>query len=299
MRLAILSVITLVCLLCLSAYAEQLSFDGGSLSIIWSADNQHVVIELTTETHATADQSPVWILTVYGHRFIDGIFAWQIHYSTDIDSVLVLPNDFLTARNFTTTQLGIEAELSEIGNELSLRLPISGLIPNLIAVGDLIEVHALWVQQEPLLSIALPAPEALAVLPADEGTTVASQVEVDLPVGGGAAIADSDVSLVSADLIPRANRFVQGTPISHQFALQEASAELPRVVLSYTLMRLHDEGTRELARFAHVSYDFDTTLYSYTIDTTALNPGSYVLLINSSNSTLAAQTPLEIIAPDS
>lgn len=298
MRAVILTVIALVGLIFLPACAEKLFYDGGLLNINWSDDNQHVAIELRIDAFAAEDQSPVWVLTVYSHRFIDGIFAWQIHYSTDIDSVLVLPNDFLTARNFTTTQLGIEAELSEIGNELSLRLPMRGTIPNLIAAGDLIEVHALWIQQEPLVSIALPGPGGLAILHTDDSTPVDSESKIDLPAGGGAAKADSDNNFVSANLTPSFDRFVQGNPISHQFSLQDTPDALPRIVLSYTLMRLHDDRPRELMRFTHVSYDVDTALYSYTIDTTTLKPGSYVLLIDSSNSSLAAQMELMIIAPN-
>jgi hypothetical protein len=298
MRNALSLAIVIAGLLVLTTYALDVPFDDGLLRIEWSADGQYVTIETRSDIPTDEDRAHVWILTVYGHRFTDGIFAWQIHYSEDIDSVLVLPNDFLTARNFTTEQLGITAELSETGDRLSLRVPLLGTIPNLIVVGDLIEVHALWVQQEPLLSTTLSAPETSAILPSDGDTSVHSDMEIDLPVGGGAAIADSDMGFTSSDLIPNGDHFIQGTPISHQFALQATADGLPRIVLSYTLMRLHTDGPRELTRFAHVPYDFDTGLYSYSIDTTTLKPGSYVLLLNSSDSSLAAQLKLEIIAPD-
>jgi hypothetical protein len=223
----------------------------------------------------------MWVLTVYSHRFEDGIFAWQIHYSETIDSVLVLPNDFLTARNFTTEQLGIEAELAASGASLSLRLPILGAIPRLIGDGDLIDLHALWIQQEPLISMILPGPEGLAILPA----------------GGGASVPASESEPVSTSMLPDVGVFVQGQPISHQFALQDplATDGLQRLVLSYTLMRLHDDRSSEFARFAHVLYNFDTALYSYTIDTSALEPGHYRLLIGASNSSSSYQMELEIV----
>jgi hypothetical protein len=285
-------------LLALTTYALDVPFDNGLLRINWSADGHYVTIDTRSDIPTDEDRTHVWILTVYGHRFVDGIFAWQIHYSEDINSVLVLPNDFLTARNFTTEQLGITAELSETGDRLSLRVPLLGTIPNLIAAGDLIEVHALWIQQEPLLSTTLSAPDILGFLPADGATSDISDMAIDLPVGGGAAIAASEEGFASSDLVPIADHFIQGTPVSHQFTLQDAADGIPRVVLSYTLMRLLNEGARELARFAHVPYDFDTGYYSYSIDTTTLKPGSYILLINSSNSSLADQLKLEIISPD-
>ncbi|MCK5828478.1 hypothetical protein KAH43_08150, partial [Candidatus Bipolaricaulota bacterium] len=216
------------------------------------------------------------------HRFEDGIFAWQIHYSETVNSVLVLPSDFLTARHFTTEQLGIEAELSASGHELVLRVPILGAIPHLIAGGDLIELHALWIQQAPLTTIMLSSPGG-AVLPA----------------GGGSALPEQGSDPVTMTLFPDVDHYVQGQSILHSFILASGpeSGEAPRIVLSYTLMRLRDDQTSEFVRFAPVSYDVDTHTYSYTIETDTLEPGHYSLRIGSANSDLSARMEFWVSSP--
>ena len=285
MHKTLISFLIVLVLVCLSAHAESTGSDHGSLNMTWSDDQQHLDVQVATIAPASGAESHVWILTVYGHRFADGIFAFQIHYSAAMDSVLVLPNDFLTARNFTTEQLGIETELSDDGSQLSLRLPILGAIPRLIAEGDLVEVHALWVQQEPLLSAYVPAPGVSAAL---------------LPAGGGATVPGSSIKPTSTSPLPDPRSFVQGQSIDHQFSLGDVTAlgdGLQRIVLSYTLMRLHDDRTSDFVRFAHIAYDFDTSLYSYSIDTANLAPGRYSLIIGSSNSSVSTRAELEITAP--
>ena len=277
------AVVGVLGLLCIPVYAEELSFDGGSLTYVWSGDMQDFTIQATINRLSPPSETHTWILTLYSHRFEDGVFAWQLHFSETIDSVLVLPNDFLTARHFTTAQLGIEVQLSMLGNQLTLRLPTVGTIPHLVAVGDLIELHALWIQQAPLVSVRVPAPDALS----------------DAPAGGGASFPDSNGGAISTSPLPEADRFEQGLPISHQFTLQEQPApdSVQRIVLSYTLMRLHEDQANEFARFAHISYDFDSASYYYTIDTSRLAPGKYSLLIGSSNSDLSYRMELEIVDP--
>lgn len=268
-------------LCCIPVCAEEVLFDGGWLDCTWSFDSQYLTIRAGIDDSTTPAETYMWVLTVYSHRFEDGLFAWQIHYSEDIDSVLVLPNDFLTARHFTTLQLGIDAELAGSGTEVSLRLPIHGAIPHLVVAGDLIELHALWVQQEPLISMRVPAPENLAVI----------------QMGGGASIPASESETISTSPLPDVDRFEQGQPISQQFVLQGTPTPdvLQRIVLSYTLMRLHETRDNEFVRFAHISYDFETNIYSYAIDTSRLEPGRYSLIIGSSNSELSYQMELEIV----
>ncbi len=283
MRNALAACVIYLILCCIPLHAEEVRFDGGWLDCTWSVDSQYLTIQAGIDDSSTPAETYMWVLTVYSHRFEDGLFAWQIHYSEDIDSVLVLPNDFLTARHFTTEHLGIEAELAVSGTELNLRLPILGAIPRLVVAGDLIELHALWIQQEPLISMRVPAPENLAIL----------------QMGGGASIPGSENETVSTSPLPEVDRFEQGQPISHQFVLQGQPAPevLQRIVLSYTLMRIHETQANEFVRFAHISYDFATDIYSYTIDTSRLEPGWYSLLIGSSNSELSYRTELAIIDP--
>ncbi len=281
MRTALAACLVYLTLCCIPVCAEEVRFNGGWLDCTWSLDSHYLMIQAGIDDSSIPADTYMWVLTVYSHRFEDGLFAWQIHYSEDIDSVLVLPNDFLTARHFTTLQLGIEVELAVSGTELRLRLPIHGTIPRLIVAGDLIELHALWIQQESLISMRVPAPENLAVI----------------QMGGGASIPASESETISTSPLPEVDRFEQGQPISHQFTLQGTPAPdvLQRIVLSYTLMRLHENQASEFVRFAHISYDFDTNIYSYTIDTSRLEPGRYSLLIGSSNSELSYRMELEII----
>lgn len=290
-------------LLLLTVHAEDVPFDNGGVSIHWSTDGQFVTILSTTDVAPAEGESHVWILTVYSHRFSDGLFAWQLHYSEGMDSVLVLPNDFLTARHFTTEQLGIEATLSDTGDRLSLRVPTQGTIPNLITAGDQIEIHALWIQQPSLVSLTIPIPGALATaLPSGgAGGAVDNQDLENSPSPAIDAVSDpdSDVESLSTSLVPDTTSYVQGEPLAHCFApAKQLSSDGPnRIVLSYTLFRLHDDQATEFVRFAPVSYDFDTGTYAYTINTDNLKPGHYRLLIDSSNSDLSARMEFWLVSP--
>jgi len=280
MRTALAACVIYLFLFCIPLLAEEVQFDGGWLDCTWSLDSQYLTIQAGIDDSSTPVETYMWVLTVYSHRFEDGVFAWQLHYSEDVDSILVLPNDFLTARHFTTLQLGIEIKSNEPGSDLSLRIPSQGPLPRLVAAGDLIELHALWIQQPPLVAMHVPAPEVLAKQQA----------------GGGASISESESGKISSSPLPTRYRYEQGEPISHQFILEESpeSDEIQRIVLSYTLMRVHEGRADEFARFAHVPFDIETETYSYRIDTTGLMPGIYRLIIGSTNTTLMFQIELEI-----
>jgi hypothetical protein len=51
--------------------------------------------------------------------------------------------------------LRVEVVASDPGRSLSLRTPRFGPIPELVAPGDAIEVHALWLQQQPIVTASL------------------------------------------------------------------------------------------------------------------------------------------------
>jgi len=282
MRIQLVCCMVLLSLLCLPVSADDLQFNGGWITCSWSNDSQFVTIQAAVDEASPPSATHMWVLTVYSHRFEDGIFAWQIHYSETINSVLVLPSDFLTARHFTIEQLGIEAELSASGHELILHVPISGAIPRLIAGGDLIELHALWIQQAPLTAIML-----------------SSLGEAVLPAGGGASLPELRNHPVSTSLFPDVDHYVQGQSILHSFILtsKPESGEDPRIVLSYTLMRLHDDQTSEFVRFAPIPYDFDSGTYSYVIETGNLESGHYSLVIGSANSDLSVRMEFWITSP--
>jgi len=264
------------------ACAEETSFNGGTLKCQWTPDSQTLIIEAAVDAFPQSDVLPAWILTVTCDRFEDGVFAWQIHYGEAIDSVFVLPNDFLTARHFATGQLGIEAQLTSTasGPAILLKIPALGIIPRLAAPGDRIGLHALWVQQSPLATITIPSlPEQLA----------------EQAGGGGSLPAAAD--LVTSSPLPDISSYSRGQPLAHRFILQQqtdGSDQPARIVFSYTLMRLHDGQTAEFVRFAHISYDVDTRIYSYVIDTSKLTPGRYSLLIGSPGSDSTYQMELTI-----
>jgi len=114
--------------------------------------------------------------------------------------------------------------------------------------------------------------------------------------GGGASVPGEETQTISSSPLPSLHIYEQGESISHQFVLEKPSEpdDIQRVVLSYTLMRVHEHRANEFVKFAHVSFDFETEMYSYEIDTAELPPGIYRLLIESSNTALAFQMELEI-----
>lgn len=267
-------------LCCIPLCAEEVQFQGGWLDCTWSQDAQYLEIRAGIDEPLSPSEAHMWVLTVYGHRFEDGIFAWQLHYSEDLDSVLVLPNDFLTARHFTTAQLGIGIESQELSSELTVRIPSQGPLPMLAAPGDLIEMHALWIQQPPLVSMLIPVLDNLASQQA----------------GGGATTPGREAQAMSTSPLPTRHRYEQGELISHQFIIEKTpdSDETQRIVLSYSLLRVHHDGPDEFARFSHIPFDFETETYLYEIDTTGLPPGTYRLLIGSANTALTFRMDLEI-----
>ncbi len=265
----------LLILCCASPGAEEVTFVGGHAELSWAAEGGWLEIDAAV-ANGEAD-AHVWVLTVTTRRFDDGLFAWQLHLSEAVDSVLVLPNDFLTARHFTTDQLGIETALSPDGCELVVRIPTNGPIPNFVAPGDVIEFHALWIQQPPLASVVVAAADTVAVGPA----------------GGGGDAVNTDPA---ASPLPTATAYRQGDPIAHCFVLPDSPdhEDGSRAVLSYTLMAVRDGRASEFARFAHITYDAATGTYAYSIDTSSLAAGAYRLLIGSSDGTLATQMDLSI-----
>lgn len=281
MRASIRLLVLFVLLCSVFACAEETSFDGGTLRCQWTPDSQTLIIEATVDGFPQSTALPVWVLTVSCDRFEDGVFAWQIHYGEAIDSVLVLPNDFLTARHFAIGQLGIEVQMASTANgpKIQLQIPSLGIIPNLAAPGDRIDLHALWVQQSPLATITVP--------------TLSEQLAEQ--AGGGASLPEAD--LVTSSPLPELSTYSLNQPIAHRFILEQendGSDQPERIVFSYTLMRLHDGQAAEFVRFSHIAYDIDSHIYSYVIDTSRLTPGRYSLLIGSPGSDVTYQMELTL-----
>lgn len=210
------------------------------------------------------------------------MFAWQLHCNDALDSVLVLPNDFLTARHFTTAQLGISVSMHAAQGRLSVHMPSETSIPRLIAPGDVLEVIALWIQQAPIATFIL----------GQEAETLADAAFA----GGGGSIADE------GSVLPTQRIYVQGHPISHPFTLdlEPVRAPLDRLVFSCTVMKLPEGGgSPQFVRFSHISYNQETNSYAYSIDTATLAPGRDRLIIGGTNIDLTKRAEIEILAPDS
>jgi len=261
----------------ITAAAQTTPCIAETIECIW---DEAEGLDLNVWVDPAIDEDAMWVLTVLCTRFEDGLFAWQLHVSSTLDSLLVLPNDFLTARHFTTAQLGITVHADVFQGHLALHVPIDTPIPRLIAPGDVIELHALWIQQAPI-----------AVIP-----VVTNDVSL-----AAASVAGSGGGLLPPDsFLPAMRSFAQGEPLVHHFVpdLQPLRPPFDRLVLSYTLMRLPDDLPPQLVRFSPIAYDEATGSYRYEIDTTMLAPGRYRLIIGATNANLTERAEFVVSAAE-
>ena len=216
-------------------------------------------VALDAATPQTSSEPLVWVLTVDAFRFGDGIHSWQLHLSTTHASVVVIPNDFLVTQQFTLGQLHIDASASEPGKVLSLLVPRTGPIPEPIAPGDAIEVHALWIQQPPLTSIRVP----------ERSTTSGAGGGIEDPCAGAACY------------VPAQTVYAQGTPLSHAFPLMNAETGAPVDGGSarIALVRVSEGLADELISYLYREPDPATGLVSYEFDTSSLVAGDYDLIV--------------------
>ena len=234
--------------------STEVAFDKGSAALRW-LDGE--VLELRIEMAEAGDAADglTWVVTAVANRFADGIFAWQLHLSPQLESFLVIPNDFLTARNFSFAQLGIGVLQYEPGALLHIQIPRFGPIPELVSPGDRLDLHALWIAQAPLVSMVVP----------------------ELSAGPAGAGAEADVDLsgsVSADPLPATREFARGALIQNRFLLEEGFTGA-----SLTLARKREETGYEIVRVHWLRPDPDTGIVSYALDTLGLAIGSYELVI--------------------
>ena len=235
------------------ALATTADFPGGTLDVSWVDDAMlSIGVALDAATPQTSSEPLVWVLTVNAFRFGDGIHSWQLHLSTTHASVVVIPNDFLVTQQFALGQLHIDASASEPGKVLSLLVPRTGPIPELIAPGDTVEVHALWIQQEPLATLEVPEPA---------------------PAGAGGG--DADAASGSATCVPSQTVYAQGLPIRHAFALvnPETGAPVDRGSARIALVRVSEGAADELVSYLYLEPDPATGLVAYEFDTSNLVPG--------------------------
>jgi len=274
-----LCLVSLVGGMCVAA--EQ-SIDGGSIGIGWE-DTTVLVLRITFDEPTQALGVPTWVVTDLAHRSRDGIFAWQVHYSSAQASVLVIPNDFLMTRSFTFAQLGIEVLTHEPGQALTLRISRDGLIPNLALPSDLLEIHALWKQMEPVATLTVPAfAEALEVAGA-----------------GGEAESPSASPVVSCeDPLPDQSVYLVGEPIRHSFVVVDPRTGEPDVwAAAHCEIVRHDEQRQTIVEQSAVPKNVDTGVFELSIDTSDFAPAFYDLCIWLSADGVAHRKRIEIRAP--
>ena len=256
-RILWLVVVGLLASLAAVAEAEMTGFPGGTLDILW-ADEATLVVHVVLDTPApqTTSAALMWVVTVHAARFADGIASWQLHLSPTYASIVVIPNDFLATQRFTLEQLRVEVVASDPGRSLSLRIPRSGPIPELVVPGHAIDVHALWLQQPPIVTAFLPDVEP-------EGA------------GGGEQEGGRD------RLIPLETAYILGAMIRHAFVLMDPATKQPALdgAALVGFVRIGGDGAGELVRYLYCEVDPETGVVTYEIDTTGLAAGTYEIIV--------------------
>jgi hypothetical protein len=257
-RILWLVVVGLLASLAAVAEAEMTGFPGGTLDILW-ADEATLVVHVVLDTPApqTTSAALMWVVTVHAARFADGITSWQLHFSPTYASVVVIPNDFLATQRFTLEQLRVEVVASDPGRSLSLRIPRSGPIPALVVPGDAIEVHALWLQQQPIVTAFLPDVEP-------EGA------------GGGEPEGGRD------RLIPIETVYILGATIRHEFVLMDPATKQPALdgAALVGFVRIGGDGADELVQYLYCEASPESGAVTYEIDTTGLAAGMYEIIVH-------------------
>lgn len=258
---------------------------GADIHCAW-LDQESLELHIGLALPAETPESPMWVLTVAADRFSDGIYAWQLHLSEQFESVLIIPNDFLTARNFSLSQVGIEVVEHVPGAFLRLRIPRYDVIAELIAPGDRVDVHALWMQQTPIVSFAVPAP--------GDGTVATSIA------GGGATVDEPEPhGEPSTSPLPDRDEYRRGEPIVWRFVLLDGESGDPmlRVGASFTLARAQEKGPYEIVLLRWIQQDPETGILEYEIGTASLDAGTYELIVATMLSAEAYRMQVRILPP--
>ena len=236
----------------------------------------------------------VWVITLLADRYGDGIFAWQLHWSPEQANVIVLPNDFLTSRAFLLDQLGIETEISS--GQWMLRIPRHGAIPELVAPGDTLRIHALWLQQEPLGSVVVPETSTAAVEAVGAGGTLP---EEPIPESVPETESVSSVAEPSTEPLPTQSVYVIGEPIIHRFVPVDSETGETRIGdhATATLLRIFKDKPPDLQIYKTLQPDADGVLDLH-IETADLSAGTYELYIWVSGEEHAHSMRLELKTTD-
>ncbi len=313
MRVSVLGFALAVLLVGGIAAAETTTFSHGELHMTWTQDGALTIRTELQEASARDDPSLMWVITVVAQRFADGIHAWQLHLSPAYGSLVVIPNDFLTARTFALDQLGVQTLEHTAGRSLSLQIPRDGPIPGLAAPGDRIELHALWIQQAPLVTAVVP--EMPTATSQEEGPEEAAPAEIgdggppDAVGGQGAVAADAAADdppadgaaapAISENPVPEEASYVRGSIIEHAFLLLDPRTSEPDPWGSATicLLRKQEGEPDEIIRYLYRTPDPETGRIEYSFDTTTFQAGSYLLIVWTTSLDATVNHAFQLIDP--
>jgi hypothetical protein len=273
-RILWLAVVGLLVSFAAAAGAETTVFPGGILDVVWADEaTLSLRVVLDAPVPQTGSAALMWVVTLHAARFADGITSWQLHLSPTYASIVVIPNDFLATQRFTLEQLRVEVAASDPGRSLSLRIPRSGPIPELVAAGDAIEVHALWLQQQPIVTARVPDMEP-------EGAGGGRE-------GGG------------YKLIPPQQSYILGAAIRHEVVLMDPATEQPALEGAAVVgfVRIDGDGASELVRYLYCEASPKTGRVTYEIDTTGLAAGIYEIIVHATPGTTERQRVELLDAP--
>jgi len=294
--------IILVCLMLavvtVGALAETtVEEDWGSLSMGWEPTGfLSIDVTLSDESASSPEEGvATWVLTGHAHRFGDDLYAWQIHLSQEFENFMVIPNDFLAAGAFLLTEAGVRAESDATAGTLHIEIPETAFARSLVAAGDVVDVHAIWVQVEPLFSVTVPDADIAAAEPTSVTASDQAIASGGEPAGAGAAYAPGEeltegseqpqatpvTDQVIHEWFPAQTVYVRGETIEHRFVLLDPESDEPArwATATINLLRLQDQGPSQIVLFESLIGDPYTGVFAYRIDTSSLAPGNYELII--------------------
>ena len=274
----------------------------GRLSIDWTPAG-FLSLEIRLSENVPQPQegaTATWVITEHAHRFADDLYAWQIHFSEGFGNFMIIPNDFLATSAFALVDVGILADTDYIWTELHVGIPEVAFSRSLVATGDVLDIHAIWVQLEPLFTVAIPEKEAVAEggeQPAGGGGAVVGVEQEDS--GSDVEYATPDELELGYDWLPTQTVYPHGEAIEHRFILLDPGTGEPAEWASATinLLRIPEEGPRQIILFEVMTGDPNTGVFEYRIDASALSPGSYELIIWTSAEPVSRRLRIEITAP--
>ena len=296
-----------------SIVGSGVPFENGDAAFSWEEETLVLSISFAAEPPV---ESAMLVVTVKADRFADGVYAWQLHYGPTHSSIVAIPNDFLTVQLFALEDLGVTAAwLDE--STCQVRIPRHGVISTLVAEGDSVEIHALWLQQAPIVVLSVssqgevadeqedltataggggwvePTPGEVSIERQDQPAEVVidSQGPVETEQPGGGAEADGPTS----SRFPSRDTFTFGEIIRHSFVvIGDDGTSLLWVPLSISVMRDLGNEMLEFVQFQYIVCDDISGLYTYEIDTATVGLGDYILMIGSPSAGYDCNMPIRI-----